>query len=98
MRIVAPREVHLWVETVLPELLEARFTKWETGINDFDVTVVQRILHDSFVLFYSQSAGGVDDVTPSRAARVHDVDGRQNKLLLEGTALADIALILLIPK
>ena len=98
VRIIASREVHLWVETVLPELLEARFTKWKTGINDFDVTVVQRILHDGLILFYSEGAGGVHDITPSAAVRVHHVDGRQDKLLLQRAALADVALVLLIPE
>ncbi len=98
MRIIASREVHLWVETVLPELLEARLTERQPSINDFHVTVVQRILHHSLVLFYSESAGGVDDVAPSRAVGVHDVDGRQDELLLERAALADVALVLLIPE
>ena len=76
MRIVAPREVHLWVETVLPELLEAWLAEGKTSIDNLDVTIVQCILHHCLVLFYGQSTSGVDDVTSSRAVRVNNVYGR----------------------
>jgi hypothetical protein len=76
VRIIAAREVHLWVKPVLPELLEAWLAEGKTSIDNLDVTIVQCILHNSLVLFYGQSAGGVHDVTSSRAVRIHNVYGR----------------------
>ena len=76
VRIIASREVHLWVEPVLPKLLEAWLTKRKPCIDNFDVAVVQRILHNCLVLFYSQSAGRINNVTAGGAVGIHDVDGR----------------------
>ena len=57
-----------------------------TGRDEFDVSLLERVIDDGFVLFHHDWASRVDDVTSRATVRVYSIDRSQQQFFLESRA------------